>query len=577
MADQIDPVMEDGPRFRYVTKDDPTGTVGVCKVTGMVSKVVSRDNDDGKPFNKLVPLSDCALRIDTETTANGETEFTFKGVGAVDKREVCFTMAAKDMAVPTKFKAAVINAFGAKNKLGNLTFPMVQDLSLGIRLMMRIEVPCWKDGVPLLPGIDLLPNVEYRLPAHIPALVYDGDLDDAKAVLRKALQINKSSPLLVAAILGAPVFARWFKGERFGLGIWGLSNSLKTSTVCVFMSMWGRGYMDGPKLKSGKASTTSYAATVVFADAGWLPQLLDNVKSVDPKDAVEYVGLMNAVLEGSSKSQGTVDGGLRESRNFACTPIVTGEVRPQETATTSRVPAIQWDGVDAGILREVQMSVNTLPVIGYKWLMHLTTVKDISREEFNAYQAKKLEEFIGAGHTVAGRTATIYTMFRTAWKLLETSPFGDVFTEKEDDFMAALDDLAAYQGDATKGETEVARFMAGINELMVGNPGLFLDGNGTKYSLGTVIGKMMPDGVWLMPIETLNELSKIKTFTQIPNEDSMTVALDREGLLIHSSDNRRKYQISMNGAKVRGWYVKLDRTQETEDGNPSLVTANPLQ
>lgn len=575
MASQIDPMIEDCPRFRYVTKNDPGGTVGVCQATGMVSRVVSLESDDGEPFNKLVPLSDCALRIDTETTANGETEFTFRGIGAVDNREVCFTMAAKDMAVPAKFKAAVINAFGAKNKLGKLTFPMVQDISQGIRLMLRIEVPCWKDGMPLLPGINLLPNVEYRLPAHIPALVYDGDLDDAKAALRKALQINKSASLLVAAILGAPVFARWFKGERFGLGIWGLSNSLKTSTVCALMSMWGTGYIDGPKLKSGKASTTQYAATVIFADAGWLPQLLDNVKSVDPKDAIEYVGLMNSVLEGSSKSQGTVDGGLRERRDFACTPIVTGEVRPQETATTSRVPAIQWDGVDPAILREVQMSVNTLPVIGYKWLMHLATVPDISREDFNEYQAKKLEEFVGAGHTVAGRTATIYTMLWTAWKLLETSPFGDVFTETEEDFKAVLDGLAAYQGAATKEETEVARFMAGINELMAGNPGLFLDGNGNRNSMwGTAIGKKMPEGVWLMPIETLNELSRIKAFTQMPNEDSMTTALEREGLLIHSADGRKKYQISMNGAKVRGWYVKLDRTQENEGGNPPLVTAN---
>lgn len=574
MVDQIDSVNEGCPGFRYVAKDDPVGIVGVCEVTGMVSKVVHSENDDGKTFNRLVPLSDCALRIDTETTANGETEFTFKGVGAVDKREVCFTMAAKDMAIPAKFKAAVINAFGARNKLGALSFPMVQDLSEGVRFMQRIEVPCWKDGVPLLPGINLLPNVEYRLPSHIPALVYDGDLDNTKVVLRKALQINKSAPLLVAAILGAPVFARWFKGERFGLGIWGLSNSLKTSTVCALMSMWGRGYIDGPKLKSGKASTTSYAATVVFADAGWLPQPLDNVKSVDPKDAIEYVGLMNAVLEGSSKSQGTVDGGLRERRDFACTPIVTGEVRPQETATTSRVPAIQWDGVDSAILRQVQMSVNTLPVIGYKWLMHLATVKDISREEFNAYQAKKLEEFIGAGHTVAGRTATIYTMLWTAWKLLETSPFGDVFTEIESDFKAALDDLAAYQGTATKEETEVARFMAGINELMAGNPGLFLNGNGAKQSPGKAIGKIMPEGVWLMPIETLNELSKIKTFTQMPTEDSMTTSLDRDGLLIHSHDGRKKYQISINGAKVRGWYVKLDRTQERGEGNPALVTDN---
>lgn len=567
-----------GPQFRYVTKRDPVGTLGVCETMGKVCKVVSRENSEsGETFNALVAVSECALRIDTETTANGKTEFTFKGVGAVDKREVCFTMAAGDMAVPAKFKAAVINAFGARNKLGQLTFPKVQDISLGIRLMLRIEVPCWKDGMPLLPGINLLPNVEYRLPAQIPARVYDGDLDDAKAVLRKALQINKSTPLLVAAILGAPVFARWFKGERFGLGIWGLSNALKTSTVLALMSMWGTGYMDGPKLKSGKASTTQYAATVIFADAGWLPQLLDNVKSVDPKDAIEYVGLMNSVLEGSSKSQGTVDGGLRERRDFTCTPIVTGEVRPQETATTSRVPAIQWGGVDAAILREVQMSVNTLPVIGYKWLMYLATIKDISREEFNEYQAKKLEEFIVAGHTVAGRTATIYTMLWTAWKLLETSPFGDVFTEAEEDFKAALDGLATYQGAATKEETEVARFMAGINELMAGNPGLFLDGNGSKHSSGTSIGKLMPEGVWLMPIETLNELSRIKTFTQLPNEDSMTVALDREGLLIHSSDGRKKYQISMNGAKPRGWYVKLDRTPEKEGGNPPVVTANQLQ
>jgi hypothetical protein len=577
MVDQIDPLIEDCPGFRYITKTDPPGTVGVCEATGMVSKVIRSEDDDGKQFNKLVPLSDCALRIDTETTANGGTEFTFKGIGAVDKREVCFTMAAVDMAVAAKFKAAVINAFGAKNKLGTISFPMVQDLSEGVRFMQRIEVPCWKDGVPLLPGINLLPNVEYRLPAHIPALVYDGDLDEAKAVLRKALQINKSSPLLVTAILGAPVFARWFKSERFGLGIWGLSNSLKTSTVCALMSMWGRGYIDGPKLKSGKASTTSYAATVVFADAGWLPQLLDNVKSVDPKDAIEYVGLMNAILEGRSKNQGTIDGALRDGRDFSCTPIITGEIRPQETATTSRVPAIQWDGVDSGILREVQMGVNTLPVIGYKWLIYLATIPEISREEFNKYQAMKLEEFIKAGHTVAGRTATIYTMLHTAWELLESSPLGEVFIETEEDFMAALDELAEYQGAATKEETEVARFMAGINELMAGNPGFLLDANGNKRSPGTVIGKIMPEGIWLMPIETLSELSRIKTFTQMPNEDSITVALDREGLLIHSKEGRKKYQISMNGAKVRGWYVKLDRTQERGEGNPSVVTDNPLQ
>jgi len=264
---------DQGPRFRYISGIDPVGTVGVCNTTGLVRKVILQDNEDGKTSKSLSTLSDCALRIDTETTStNGETEFTFKGVGAVDKREVCFTMSAKDMAVPAKFKAAVINAFGAKNKLGKLTYPMVQDLSVGIRLRLRIEVPCWRDGVPLLPGIHILPNaeVEYRLPAQIPALVYDSDLEAAKMILRRAMQINKSAPLLITTILGAPVFARWFKNERFGLGIWGLTNSLKTSTVCALMSIWGTVYNDGPKLKSGQAGTTAYAATVIFALAGWL-------------------------------------------------------------------------------------------------------------------------------------------------------------------------------------------------------------------------------------------------------------------------------------------------------------------
>lgn len=484
-----------------MTKDAPAGTIGVCPVTGTVKKVIETKTNDSKSSRFLGWLSDCALYIYCETRSKDDAEFIFEGVGAVDKRKVRFTLPASSLAEPRKFKAAVINAFGARNRVGELNFESVQQISLNPKLMKRVEVPAWDGNIPLLPGLELADNVEFRLSSKIPAGVYDGDLDEAKAVLRKAMQINKSAPLLIATILGAPVFGRWFKSERFGLGIWGWTNTLKTSTICALMSMWGTGYMDGPTLKSGRAGTTTYAATIIFASAGWLPQILDNVKTVDARDAIDYVATMNAVLEGSSKSQGNKDGGLRESMDFTCTPIVTGEIRPQETATTSRVPAIQWSGANAGILREVQMSVATLPIIGYKWLMHLATVKDIDRVEFNKYQAMKLAEFVQAGHTVAG-----------------------------------------------------------INELMVGNPGLFMDVNCTKREMGAAIGKMMPEGVWLMPIETLNELSRIKTFTQVPNIGSMTEALDREGLLIPTKDGKKKYQVSMNGAKVRRWYVKLSTT-----------------
>jgi hypothetical protein len=126
--------------------------------------------------------------------------------------------------------------------------------------------------------------------------------------------------------------------------------------------------------------------------------------------------------------------------------------------------------------------------------------------------------------------------------------------------------------------------MAGLNELMMVNPGLFMDIHCSKRIVGAAIGKMMPEGVWLLPIETLNELSKIKVFTQIPTVSSMTDALDRADLLIHTPDRKRKYVVKMNGAAVRGWYVKLVTpegeelvTPNEEDGYTQGVTEKPYQ
>jgi hypothetical protein len=91
-----------------------------------------------------------------------------------------------------------------------------------------------------------------------------------------------------------------------------------------------------------------------------------------------------------------------------------------------------------------------------------------------------------------------------------------------------------------------------------------------------MIGKVMPEikcrglpeGVWLLPIETLSELGKIKTFTQIPTVRSMTEALDQVGLLVHQGETR-KYQARINGVKTKGWYVKMDVSEkETDNSEP---------
>jgi hypothetical protein len=163
-------------------------------------------------------------------------------------------------------------------------------------------------------------------------------------------------------------------------------------------------------------------------------------------------------------------------------------------------------------------------------------------------------------------------MLKLVWAMLEVSPFGEVFRENEKMFMEALDDLAKSQGENTSEETESARFVAGVVELMSGRPDMFQDQTGMNVG-PKIIGKIMPDemvtkglpeGVWLLPIETLSELGKIKTFTQIPTVKSMTEALDQAGLLV-TQQGKRKYRLKLNGSLVYGWYVKLGVPSDGND------------
>jgi hypothetical protein len=555
-----------GPRFQYVSIESDVGTYGVHPIDGTVCKVIEHENPrTHEKIKSMVKISDCAVRIDTETCCDDLTEFTFVGKGAMDGRSVKFCMPSGDMALPYKFDVGVMNAFGINDK-GSLTYDTCREISLGTVFMKRVEVPGWKDNTPLIPGIEV-PGIEYRLSQKVPAQVYDGDLVAAKKQLRNAMQIHKSAPLVVAAILGSPVFAKWFKKERFGLGIWGLSNSLKTSFVLAMLSMFGTGHNDEPAIKSGTQSNTPYARTVITASLGWLPYCYDNVKTVNPVDAMDYIQYINMVMEGSSKGQGTKDGKLKTTRIFSGTPIVTGEVRPQDAATTSRVPAIEWSGADADKLREIQQNIELMPVLGYHWLMHLSPITTIDRAAFDQYQSIKMKEFINAGHTVAGRTATIYALLKLVWAMLEVSPLGEVFNEYETAFIAALDALAASQGSTTKEETESQRFMNGLRQLIASNPALFLEtGRPKNDSTFPVIGKWMSDGLWVMPEKTLAELAKFKVFNQIPTAESMTAALDRDKLLVHQIDgkeSRKHWKVSIGGTKLRGWYIIMDTPEMT--------------
>ncbi|MCK9571141.1 hypothetical protein M0R72_19485 [Candidatus Pacearchaeota archaeon] len=548
----------EGPKLKTVSADSAPFSIGVTK-EGIVAQLVETKPKDGEPPGlTLAWVSDCPVYIATETIADDETEFTFKGKGAKDNREVCFKQSARDMAVDEKFEAALINAFGAKNRVGKLTFDIVQRITLNTKKMKRIAVPRWEGKIPLVPGVELMENVEYKLADQIPACVYDGDLKKALKVLKCLMKVHKYAPLLVATILGAPIIAKEHKTKRFGFGIWGGTGTFKTSTATAAMCIYGVNYIDDPKLKSGKSGSTAVGAMEIFAAAGILPQIFDNVKAADPKDAINYVSIIQGILEGEEKARGKKDGGLRKGREFLTTPIITGEVKPQEAATSARVLNTNWVAVDGKLLREVQENATLLPVIGYNWLNFLGTTEQEFAPGFGDYQSKLMTDFIKKEYVNPGRLATICTLLKSVWALLEVSPIGAIFHEMEKEFAKALEEAAREQGETTSEETESARFMAGLNELLIGNPGLFVSKEGKKTVLGNVIGKWMDNGICVLPLQTLNELSKIKTFTQTPTVESMTMALDRENLLIHDAAGNAKYQMRINNGKTRGWYIKMD-------------------
>jgi hypothetical protein len=174
--------------------------------------------------------------------------------------------------------------------------------------------------------------------------------------------------------------------------------------------------------------------------------------------------------------------------------------------------------------------------------------------DFEAFRSQKMGEFARMQLVNPGRLATIYTTMISIWDMLEHSPLGDVFKQNHKHFKEVLQESIETQGQAVSEETETDRFLNGLNELLVGNPGIVMSELGIKAISGYVIGKKMPDGLFLLPNETLNELRKIGAFTQMPTIDSITRGLNERGLLKRDEEHL-KYRVWLNGVRVRGWYL----------------------
>ena len=147
---------------------------------------------------------------------------------------------------------------------------------------------------------------------------------------------------------------------------------------------------------SGKSSVI--AAMDIFKAAGFLPQIYDNLKSVNKKDVALYIGLIHSIMEGFGKARLDKDSKYKETTAFNSTPIVTGEVAPMESSTSARVLGLNWVMTHAELthayktaeeLRKIQ---DNLPIIGYHWIKFLHETDEILGKEYYAYRASMNEK-----------------------------------------------------------------------------------------------------------------------------------------------------------------------------------------
>jgi hypothetical protein len=561
------PIIEGQPTARRVYLSDDPGTVGIDD-DGAVKKVKSVTKKDGETAKVLEWVSDCAAYIHTETLSEEEREFIFEGHGAVDKVKVRFTMLAGDLADSKKFKAALINAFGAANRLGEMNFDIVQKITKNTIKRRRLCAPAWVDGKPMIPGVDSSDDIEFKFLDMIPANVHDGDLGKAKETLAKLLDIPGPTMILVAAILGAPLYARYFPNDRFGVALWGRSGSLKTSIARKSMCVYGEGYHDETNLlKFGQNSSTGVGQEELLAGAGILAEIVDNVKSVNPRDTVQYIATVHSVIEGRNKLRGKKDGGLRNGKNFGCTMIITGEIKPDEASTSARIFNMKWvEPKSKAEVDYVNKHVRDLPVIGYHWLKHLAQT-ELKLSRFDETRSEKTDVFNEKNYVNSGRLATIYVLLRVTWAALVESPFGDVFEARSKKFIKELDRCAEEQGAMVSEETEVARFVSGVTAILATQPHLIQDNEYQKpdeYGKNIykdVIGRWVDvkgsdeKDLFLVPAPTLAALKRLGIFTQIPSEGSMTDALYQAGHLV-TEEKRRKIQYRINGKRPVGWMIR---------------------
>lgn len=448
-----------------------------CKLLGYgvdIDGIIYNKAIDKKGKSIKARICDGFARISAETRReNGDAIFTITGRGSEDGYTFTFDMLAEDFADPRKLTGKLTAQFGACNVVGGLTGPIIQRISKNIKKLKLVTSPQWIEENVAVPGLDLVPNLKFNLHPRVPVDVSGNSLEDARACLKNLIEAwsPQDTTIVLTTILGAPVVARWFPDDRFGLALRGMTGSGKTEAIKNLMSIYGRGYLSEANiLKWGEGGTVN-ALLKTAALAGFMPWLVDNYKPIKQGSSQALISMVHAVLEGGEKLRLNRNADFREAQGFSCTPIITGEDFPEEASSLARVLVVDWSPIqDVNKLTNAQILSENLPAIGKAWLTWLSLHSeevDEAKKTFARDRAECVAALAEGGCVNAGRTGTAIAILKFVWSIASKCPeLAEVLSSYKENFEEGIYKLEGRVSQETSEAVEAEKFVESLQEII---------------------------------------------------------------------------------------------------------------
>lgn len=396
----------------------------------------------------------------------GEAIFTIEGRGAVDGHRFKFTIHGRDFSDERKLRALLVAHYGAANRVGKLTGEVIQLITRDVIKKRLVTTPQWLDGLLIVPGLQDYPQYKIDISNKIPVDIAEGDHEKGLQALRLLLDAWDCAPIAVATALASPFVARWLPDERFGVFVSGTTGLLKTELARHCIAIYGSRFLDERYLNRFGEGATSNALMKLASEAGCLPFLIDNYKPVRKDDPARLVQIIHSVLEGHEKDRLTKEADFKETKEYHCCLLLTGEDLPVEASTLARVLPVSVSKMpDLAKVTALQSIAHHLPAVGREWCAHLNAIDP----DLALWQQKRAE-LVRLAHDVGsvnpGRVGTTASILWLVWRTALKSRLCAAMSEFNSKFETALAKLITESATMTRESTDAQRFVDALREII---------------------------------------------------------------------------------------------------------------